>query len=86
MSANYMSQAWSQDERDELQDDSQDGEQEQDDEEDVDLELTKKKKPGIVYLSTIPPRMNVQLLREALTPYGEIGRIFLQVDTSMSTS
>ena len=45
-------------------------------------EPVKKKKPGLIYLSTIPPKMNVQLIREALMPYGEIGRVFLQPRSS----
>ena len=59
---------------------------ENDSEEDVEEEeeaTTKNKKPGIIYLSTIPPRMNVQLLREALAPFGEIGRVYLQAEDSM---
>ena len=59
--------------------------------------LTKKKKtklksddptmetePGIIYLSRIPTNMNVKIIRNLLSQYGEIGRIFLQRDgTSM---
>lgn len=41
---------------------------------------TKKKirKRGIIYLSTIPPYMNVAKIREIFAQYGEVGRIFLQ--------
>ncbi|KAL1376054.1 hypothetical protein pipiens_017107 [Culex pipiens pipiens] len=37
-----------------------------------------KKKPGIVYISSIPKHMNVTILRELLEPYGDVGRIYLQ--------
>lgn len=43
----------------------------------VDLNAKKRKK-GIVYLSSIPKYMNVTKLRELLGEYGEIGRVFLQ--------
>uniref|UniRef100_A0A6M2CP22 Activator of basal transcription 1 n=1 Tax=Rhipicephalus microplus TaxID=6941 RepID=A0A6M2CP22_RHIMP len=38
----------------------------------------KKKVPGVVYLSYIPPKMNVKTVRSMLSKYGELGRIFLQ--------
>lgn len=38
----------------------------------------KKKKRGIIYLSSIPKYMNVTILREMLSEYAKIGRIFLQ--------
>lgn len=38
----------------------------------------KKKKRGIIYLSSIPKYMNVTILREMLGSYAKIGRIFLQ--------
>lgn len=38
----------------------------------------KKKKKGIIYLSSIPKFMNVTILRELLSEYAAIGRIFLQ--------
>lgn len=37
-----------------------------------------KKKRGIVYISSIPKYMNVTILREKLSEYAKIGRIFLQ--------
>uniref|UniRef100_A0A8D8NXS5 Activator of basal transcription 1 n=1 Tax=Culex pipiens TaxID=7175 RepID=A0A8D8NXS5_CULPI len=37
-----------------------------------------KKKPGIIYISSIPKHMNVTILRELLEPYGDVGRIYLQ--------
>ncbi|XP_055634371.1 uncharacterized protein LOC129774621 [Toxorhynchites rutilus septentrionalis] len=38
----------------------------------------KKKKPGIIYISSIPKHMNVTILRELLEPLGDVGRIYLQ--------
>ncbi|KAJ8371164.1 hypothetical protein SKAU_G00111920 [Synaphobranchus kaupii] len=52
-----------------------DGMQGDDDEE----ESTRKKStPGIIYLGHIPPRLRPKHVRNMLTSYGEIGRIFLQ--------
>ena len=48
-------------------------------EEDLDPELPKrKKKPGIVYLSSIPPGMNPQLIRDYLGAHGDVGRMYLE--------
>lgn len=41
-------------------------------------EPPKKKKRGIIYISSIPKYMNVTILREMLSQYAKIGRIFLQ--------
>ncbi|KAF3696311.1 Activator of basal transcription 1 [Channa argus] len=38
----------------------------------------KKFVPGVIYLGHIPPRFRPKHLRNLLSPYGEIGRIFLQ--------
>ncbi|KAG6454918.1 pre-rRNA-processing protein esf2 [Manduca sexta] len=38
----------------------------------------KTRKRGIVYLSTIPPYMNVAKIREIFSQHGDIGRIYLQ--------
>lgn len=38
----------------------------------------KKKKPGIIYLGTLPPFMNVTKVKDIFSSYGELGRIFLQ--------
>lgn len=38
----------------------------------------KKKKRGIIYISSIPKFMNVTILREMLSQHAKIGRIFLQ--------
>jgi len=43
------------------------------------VEVAKKKsKPGIVFLSTIPPKMNVKQIREYFSKFGAINRSFLQ--------
>ena len=34
--------------------------------------------PGIIYLGHIPPRLRPKHLRNMLSVYGEIGRVFLQ--------
>ncbi|OQV22301.1 putative Pre-rRNA-processing protein esf2 [Hypsibius exemplaris] len=39
------------------------------------------KKSGVVYLSSIPPGMNVAKLREIMSQYGALGRIYLEPDT-----
>lgn len=39
---------------------------------------TKKKKRGIVYISSIPKYMTVSILREHLGRYASIGRVYLQ--------
>ncbi|XP_076058118.1 uncharacterized protein LOC143035230 [Oratosquilla oratoria] len=38
----------------------------------------KRRKPGIIYLSSIPINMNVSKIREYFSKYGEIDRVFLQ--------
>lgn len=40
--------------------------------------VAKKRKRGIIYISSIPKYMNVTILREMLSQYAKIGRIFLQ--------
>lgn len=42
--------------------------------------VPKKRKRGIIYLSTIPPYMNVTKVREIFGQYGELGRVFLQLE------
>lgn len=44
----------------------------------LDNKPAKKKKRGIIYISSIPKYMNVTILREMLSQYAKIGRIFLQ--------
>lgn len=38
----------------------------------------KKKKRGIIYISSIPKHMNVTMMREIFGQYGKVGRIYLQ--------
>ena len=38
----------------------------------------KKNRPGIVYLSRIPRRMNVKQIRNVFGSFGEVGRVFLK--------
>lgn len=45
---------------------------------DVGEKSAKKKKRGIIYISSIPKHMNVTILREMLSERAKIGRIFLQ--------
>lgn len=34
--------------------------------------------PGVIYLGHIPPRLRPKHLRNMLSSYGEVGRVFLQ--------
>ena len=43
-----------------------------------DLPKVKRRKPGIIYLSSIPQNMNVAKIETYFTTYGKIGKIFLQ--------
>lgn len=40
---------------------------------------TKQRKSGVVYIQTVPPMFTVSKLREVLSTYAEIGRLYLQV-------
>lgn len=44
----------------------------------------KKTVPGVVYLSRVPPYMKPHKLKHLLSPYGRIGRIFLQPEGTKS--
>lgn len=46
----------------------------------------KKCVPGIIYLGHIPPRLRPKHLRNMLSVYGEIGRIFLQPEGNAAIS
>lgn len=46
------------------------------------LKKKKTRKRGIVYLSTIPPYMNVAKIREIFSEFGDVGRIYLQPSAS----
>lgn len=39
----------------------------------------KKRKQGIVYLSSIPKYMNITKIRELFSVYGKVGRIYFQL-------
>ncbi|RZC33577.1 pre-rRNA-processing protein esf2 [Asbolus verrucosus] len=39
----------------------------------------KAPKRGIIYLSTIPPYMNVTKMREVFSEFGKVGRVYLQL-------
>ena len=43
-----------------------------------DLNEKKKKKRGVIYLSKIPTKMNVKLIREYFSKFGEVDRIYLE--------
>ncbi|KAK3087226.1 hypothetical protein FSP39_003335 [Pinctada imbricata] len=50
-------------------------------EEQVPVKTTKKHvKPGVIYLSRVPPLMTVKKIRDIFCDFDEIGRIFLQPD------
>ncbi|XP_060517714.1 uncharacterized protein LOC132696737 [Cylas formicarius] len=42
-------------------------------------ETKKPSKRGIIYLSTIPPYMNVTKIREIFSEFGKLGRVYLQL-------
>lgn len=41
--------------------------------------IKKSPKRGIIYLSSIPPYMNVTRIREVLGQFGKVGRVYLQL-------
>lgn len=44
-----------------------------------DIIQKKKRKRGIVYLSSIPKYMNVALIKNLFGEYGSVGRVYLQL-------
>ncbi|XP_071491815.1 activator of basal transcription 1-like [Diadema antillarum] len=48
------------------------------DTEDVKSKADKTTKPGIIYMSRVPPLMRPQRIKKIFSQYGEIGRVFLQ--------
>jgi hypothetical protein len=38
----------------------------------------KEKIPGVIYLSRIPTKMNVKLIREYFSAFGTVGRVYLE--------
>lgn len=74
--------------------DRRDEDEDAGDKESTGIKETKKKKltpqdrkrvPGIIYLGHIPPRFRPKQLRNLLSVYGEIGRIFLQPEGTNRT-
>lgn len=41
--------------------------------------IKKQPKRGIIYLSSLPPYMNVTRIREVFSEYGTVGRVYLQL-------
>ncbi|KAF7210419.1 activator of basal transcription 1 [Nothobranchius furzeri] len=61
------------------EDEDEDEEQASEEQDNCDGAIKKDKRvPGIIYLGHIPPRFRPKHLRNMLSAYGEIGRIFLQ--------
>ena len=44
-------------------------------------EKKKKVTPGVIYLSRIPNKMNVTIIRSYFDQYGHTGRIYLQLSS-----
>ncbi len=42
------------------------------------IEAKKKKTPGVIYLSRIPTKMNVKLIRDYFSRFGTVDRIYLE--------
>ena len=42
------------------------------------VKTKKEKTPGVIYLSRIPTKMNVKLIREYFSNFGEVDRIYLE--------
>jgi hypothetical protein len=61
--------------------DEQEEIQSESDEKLVHVSEIKKKKPtpGVIYLSRIPNKMNVTIIRSYFDQYGQTGRIYLQL-------
>lgn len=69
--------------------DEDDGDDDDASEEEKSLKKTEEDKrcvPGIIYLGHIPPRLRPKHLRNLLSVYGEIGRIFLQPEGNTTIS
>ncbi|XP_043499627.1 activator of basal transcription 1-like isoform X2 [Polistes fuscatus] len=48
------------------------------------VKSVKKKKSGIIYLSSIPKYMNIIMVREMFSTYGKVGRVYLQLAENQS--
>lgn len=42
------------------------------------IEKESKKKPGVIFLSRVPTKMNVKIIREYMSQFGKVGRIYLE--------
>jgi len=61
---------------------SENDEPEEEEEKVVSTSETKKKPtPGVIYLSRIPNKMNVTIIRSYFDQYGQTGRIYLQLSS-----
>jgi hypothetical protein len=56
---------------------------ESDDEVITPSEKKKKPTPGVIYLSRIPNKMNVTIIRSYFDQYGQTGRIYLQLSSKL---
>ncbi|KAF2202725.1 hypothetical protein GQ43DRAFT_439462 [Delitschia confertaspora ATCC 74209] len=52
----------------------------------LDLSKSKASKSGVIYISRVPPFMKPIVVRKLLSPYGEIGRIFLTPEDATQRS
>lgn len=43
----------------------------------------KKSTPGVVYMSSVPTKMNVKIIREYFGQFGEVDRIYLQPEGAL---
>jgi hypothetical protein len=63
---------------------SSDNDEPEEEEEEKVINISKtKKKPtsGVIYLSRIPNKMNVTIIRSYFDQYGQTGRIYLQLSS-----
>lgn len=44
----------------------------------------KERKSGIIYFQTLPPNFTASRMRNEMSKFGEIGRIYLQVNFSLA--
>ena len=51
---------------------------------DLEEKVDETKKPGIIYFSRLPPFMKPAKVRYIFSQYGEIGRLFLQPEGTVS--
>ena len=53
--------------------------------EEISSESPKKPAPGVIYLSRIPNKMNVTIIRSYFEEYAPVGRIYLQLSSKSIT-